>query len=392
MLKEAVTLMEPMLPAQGQKELEDMAVELAKKGSALAGTLPPIVRHSVGDLVRSVNCYYSNLIEGHDTHPREIEKALGSDFSKDPEQRNLQLEAKAHIEVQRMIDRGEAPEIIPSGKFILWVHREFCSRMPESLLWIENPDTGEKLKVVPGELRTSEVVVGKHIPPSSARLHSFISRFEEAYNLQRLSQVQQIIAIAASHHRLVWIHPFLDGNGRVARLYSHAFLLSTGIGSSLWSVSRGLARNVEIYKSALMAADSPRRGDMDGRGNLSHAELVKFCSFCLKTCIDQIDFMSKLLSVDELLARMEIHIQEEVVMKRLPKGSFSLLREALYAGEFNRGKAADITGYRERQARGVLSKLVEIGYLVSETERGAVRLGFPSVAVERWLPRLYPAG
>jgi Fic family protein len=391
MLNEPVGLMEPMLPASGTKALEDLAIDVAKKGSALAGTLHPNVRRSIGDLVRSMNCYYSNLIEGHDTHPRDIDKALADNFSKNPQKRNLQLEAKAHIEVQRLIDAGNTPEPKPSKEFLLWAHREFCARLPDELLWVKNPDTGRKLKVVPGELRKHEVAVSRHVPPSAQNLDSFMRRFEEAYNPAHLSKVQQIIAIAASHHRLAWIHPFLDGNGRVARLFSHAWFLETGIGSSLWSVSRGLARNVEEYKAQLMAADSPRKGDLDGRGNLSHGELVNFCRFFLQSAIDQIDFMATLLETDALLTRMKIHVQEEEALKRLPRGSFSLLREAWLTGEFKRGEAAAITGYRERAARQVLTALLEKGYLVSDNERGPVRLGFPLDAVERWLPRLYPA-
>ncbi|MEE8056439.1 MAG: Fic family protein [Pseudomonadales bacterium] len=390
MSEEDIALMEPLLPATGHKDLEDLAMELAKKGSMLAGTLHVTVRQSIGDLVRSMNCYYSNLIEGHDTHPREIDKALTDDFSNDPKKRDLQLEAKAHIEVQQMIDRGDAPQIASAKEFLLWVHDEFCSRLPEQLLWVKNPDTGKNLKVKPGEIRRTEVSVGRHIPPRAKNLDRFLTRFEEAYSPKRLSQVQQVIAIAASHHRLAWIHPFLDGNGRVARLYSHAYFLHTGIGSSLWSASRGLARNVSTYKKVLMAADTARKGDLDGRGNLSHAELVNFCQFFLVTCIDQIDFMASVLNIDELINRMEIHIKEEIAIKRLPKGSFALLREALYVGEFKRGKAEEITRYQERQAREVLSKLLEKGYLVSATERGPVRLGFPLDAVERWLPKLYP--
>ena len=391
MNKETVASMEPMLPAQGQRELEDLAMELAKKGSALAGTLHPVVRRSVGDLVRSMNCYYSNLIEGHDTHPRDIDKALAGDFSGQQKERNLQLEAKAHIEVQRMIDRGDAPTVFPAKAFLLWVHREFCSRLPQELLRVENPGTHEIQEVIPGEWRTTEVSVGRHVPPLAGNLEYFMNRFEEAYSPDNLSQVQQVVAIAAAHHRLVWIHPFLDENGRVARLYSHALLLHSEVGSNLWSISRGLARKVEIYKSTLMAADAARKGDLDGRGSLSHEELVNFCRYFLATCIDQVEFVTKLLDTDQLLTRMEIHIREEIAGKRLPKGAFLLLREAFYSGEFTRGKATEITGYRERQARDVLSKLLENGYLTSATERGPVRLGFPPQAVERWLPGLYPA-
>ena len=390
MNKETVALMEPMLPAQGQRELEDLAMELAKKGSALAGALHPVVRQSMGDLVRSMNCYYSNLIEGHDTHPRDIDKALAGDFSGQQKERNLQLEAKAHIEVQRMIDRGEAPMVFPAKAFLLWVHREFCSRLPQELLRVENPGTHEIQEVIPGEWRTTEVSVGRHVPPLAENLEYFLKRFEEVYSPDNLSQVQQVIAIAASHHRLVWIHPFLDGNGRVARLYSHALLLHSEVGSNLWSISRGLARKVETYKSTLMAADAARKGDLDGRGSLSHEELVNFCRYFLATCIDQVEFVTKLLDTDQLLTRMEIHVREEIAGKRLPKGAFSLLRETFYSGEFTRGKATEITGYRERQARDGLSKLLEKGYLTSATERGPVRLGFPPEAIERWLPGLYP--
>lgn len=391
-MTEDIAMMEPMLPAQGNRELEDMAMSLAKKGSSLAGTLHPVVRNSIGNLVRSMNCYYSNLIEGHDTHPRDIDKALAGDFSSNPQQRNLQMEAKAHIEVQQMIDEGKGPDVIPSRSFVTWAHQEFCQRLPEELLWVTNPDTGEKLQVVPGEFRQAEVIVGRHVPPRASSLDRFFARFEQAYNPQHLSMLQQVIAIAASHHRLVWIHPFLDGNGRVTRLLSHAWLLKTEIGSTLWSASRGLARNVEEYKARLMAADAPRKGDMDGRGNLSHEELVNFCRFFLQTCIDQVDYMAGLLDPETILTRMKIHIDEEIALKRLPKGSFSLLREALKAGEFRRGEAEDITGYQERQARSVLSALLSKGYLVSDTKTGPVRLGFPIEAAERWLPKLYPAG
>ena len=391
MNKETVALMEPMLPAQGQRELEDMAMESGQKRQRscrdFASRSPPV---HVGDLVRSMNCYYSNLIEGHDTHPRDIDKALAGDFSRQLEKRNLQLEAKAHIEVQRMIDRGDAPTVFLAKAFLLWVHREFCSRLPQELLRVENPDTHEIQEVIPGEWRTTEVSVGRHVPPLAENLEYFMNRFEEAYSPDNLSKVQQVVAIAASHHRLVWIHPFLDGNGRVARLYSHALLLHSEVGSNLWSISRGLARNVETYKSTLMAADAARKGDLDGRGSLSHEELVNFCRYFLATCIDQVEFIAKLLDTDQLLTRMEIHVREEIAGKRLPKGAFPLLREAFYSGEFTRGKATEITGYRERQARDILSKLLEKGYLTSATERGPVRLGFPPEAVERWLPGLYP--
>ncbi len=172
---------------------------------------------------------------------------------------------------------------------------------------------------------------------------------------------------------------------------SHAVLKKMGIGSSLWSVARGLARAADRYKALLMAADEPRRGDLDGRGALSQAALIEFCEFFLAACLDQVEFMRSILEPSELLRRMEIHVEEEMRADRLPKGTFPLLREGLLAGEFERGRAPSITGYAERMARTVVSKLTERGLLVSSSPKGPLRVGFPLTVVERWFPALYPA-
>jgi Fic family protein len=382
--------MEPLLPEVPQ-ELEDLATDLVAKASALAGRLHVTLAAGVGDLVRSMNCYYSNLIEGHQTLPVDIDRALHGDYAQEPERRNLQLEARAHIDVQRMIDRGEAPSPVVSTAFILWVHREFCQRLPDELLWAENPKSGEKLRVVPGELRTRHVEVGRHVPIDPEDIPAFLNRFAEAYNSRFLSRLQKVIGVAASHHRLLWIHPFLDGNGRVARLFSHAWLRELGIGSELWAVSRGLARQVDQYKAHLAAADASRRGDLDGRGNLTQGGLNEFCRFFLSTCVDQVSFMENLLEPAELMRRIEIWCEEETRARRLPRGAWPLLREAALAGEFARGRAAELTGYETRQARTVLSTLIDRALLTADGPRSAVRLGFPVAIIDRWFPRLYIA-
>jgi Fic family protein len=392
MAEESLGLMEPLMPSEGNSELSDLVVDLVSRSQRLAGMLHPKVQASIGDLVRSMNCYYSNLIEGHDTHPRDIDRALAKDYSKEPRKRSLQQEAVAHIEVQGMIDEGKSPQVEPSSRdYVLWLHRSFCERLPKDLLWVESPDGKKRVEVFPGKLRTGKVSVGRHEPPDPENLDRFLSRFEEAYSPKRLSKTAQIIATGAAHHRLLWIHPFYDGNGRVTRLMSHAMLLRLGIGSPLWSVARGLARNVDDYKRLLQNADEPRESALDGRGTLSEKALVDFCRFFMKVCIDQVDYMASLLQPAELLNRIGVHVAEEVAAKRLSKGSFELIREAVHSGEFERGRASDITGYGERQARTVLSALVERGLLKSVSPKLPVRLGFPIEIVERWFPALYPA-
>lgn len=383
--------MEPMLPREGGRELEDSTVELLTSASGLAARIHPTVRETVGTLVRSMNCYYSNLIEGHETHPRDIDRALANDFSNEPAQRDLQLEALAHIHVQQLIDEGKDPQVWPaSASYARWLHEKFCEKLPEEMLWVENPDTGEQVQVIPGQLRTRDVIVGRHIPPPHGTLPRFLARFDEAYGGPMLSRLRKIQTIGAVHHRFLWIHPFIDGNGRVARLMSHALLKRLGIGASLWSVARGLARDQALYKQLLMNADGPRAGDRDGRGNLTEGGLVAFCEFFLERAIDQVKFMDGLLEPEALLQRMERHVEEEVRAKRLPRGSFLVLREAALNGEVERGRIPALTGYEERAARMVTAALIDRGMLVSPTSRAPLRLGFPADVAESWFPRLYP--
>nr|WP_246344095.1 Fic family protein [Acidocella aromatica] len=189
-----------------------------------------------------MNCYYSNLIEGHDIHPIDIERALKDDYSQDARKRNLQLEAKAHITVQQWINGGGIKGRTTTVESITEIHHRFCTALPDDLLWVEAPVTKEKIKVIPGRFRHSDVAVGRHIPVSAPAIPRFLKRYEKVYS--QLGKAETVLATAAAHHRLAWIHPFVDGNGRVARLLSHAMLLDSIDTGTVWPVACGLARNV----------------------------------------------------------------------------------------------------------------------------------------------------
>jgi Fic family protein len=386
-----IMAMEPMVPEEDARALEDVVVDLVGEASQLAGRLHPLLRESIGDLVRSMNCYYSNLIEGHDTHPRDIDRALANDFSSEPKRRELQREAVAHIHVQQLIDTGHDPDAWPaSAAYTAWLHEEFCSRLPPEMLFVTDPGTGERLEVEPGRWRKRDVQVGRHVPPEPGHLSRFMARFDAAYRSPPLNRLRQIQAMGAVHHRFLWIHPFLDGNGRVARLMSHALFKRLGIGASLWSVARGLAREEARYKALLAQADGPRGGDRDGRGNLTQRGLIEFCQFFLDQSLDQIRFMGGLIEPSMLLTRMEIHIEEETRAKRLPRGSLAVLREAMHKGEIERSRIPSLTGYEERGARNVTAALVQRGILTATSHRAPLRLAFPADVAERWFPNLYP--
>ena len=388
---EALTLMEPLLVQAGARhhgELADFALELTAKSTGFRRSLPDGVVAALSELVRCMNCYYSNLIEGHDTHPVDIECALNEDYSTDPEKRNLQLEARAHIAVQKWIDAGGLKENPTSFAGIVEIHRRFCELLPEDLLWVENPETKERIKITPGELRRRNVKVGRHIPVSPGALPRFMQRFEDAY--EKLGRLDSIIASATAHHRLLWMHPFLDGNGRVARLMSYAMLCDTLDTGGIWSIARGLARNEAQYKAHLAACDLPRRNDLDGRGNLSEEALAEFATFFLETCIDQVRFMEELVQPDRLRDRIMMWTEEEVRAGALPQKSSAVLAAVLYRGELPKSQVAEILGTSDRTARRVTSALLERGVLFSESTRAPLRLTFPAALASRWMPGLFP--
>ena len=388
---EAVSLMEPMRISEGSRHrtsLSDLAVELAAHSAGFRRSLPEGVSRALADLVRSMNCYYSNLIEGHDTHPIDIERALNNDYSTNSEQRNLQLEAKAHIAVQRWIDDGGLAGRAATLDGISEIHRRFCELLPDELLWVENPDTGEKLRVIPGALRGREVGVGKHIPISPGALPRFLEKFTQTY--QSLGKSEAIISAAASHHRLLWIHPFIDGNGRVARLMSHAILLESLDTGGIWSIARGLARNVRTYKHHLAECDLARRNDLDGRGHLSEEALASFTRFFLETCLDQVKFMEELIQPGRLHQRIQLWTEEEVRADALPQQAWRVLEAILYRGELPRGEVPQLLGTSDRHARRVVASLAAHGVVVSDSTRAALRLTFPAKLAYRWMPGLFP--
>lgn len=242
--------------------------------------------------------------------------------------------------------------------------------------------------MIPGALRDGDVRVGSHVAISPPAVPRFLQRFEEVYS--GLGKTETILAAAAAHHRLVWIHPFLDGNGRVARLMSHATLLETLDTGAVWSIARGLARSVDAYKGHLAACDLARRNDLDGRGSLSEENLAEFTRFFLTTCIDQVSFMESLMQPDQLRTRILLWAEEQARLGKLPPKPGAILEAALYRGAVPRADAPTIVDSSERSARRVVAALLEQGVLASESTRAPLRLAFPATLASRWMPGLFP--
>jgi Fic family protein len=386
--------MEPLLidsTRPAYQPLIGLAHELSEASACLDASIVPATARSLSQLVEGMNCYYSNLIEGHKTLPIDIEIAL-HELTERSETKNLQSLARAHIQADRWAKQQSlSKETLET--FLLEVHRVFCQHLPEELLKLDDGSL-----MTPGEFRKREVRVGRHLAPRSDMLGLFLDRYRQAYG-QRLdwalkggiSKLDGIVSVFAGHHRLAWIHPFLDGNGRVARIALDAMLRACSINTGgFWSMSRGLAKSADEYKARLADADAPRHGDLDGRGNLTEKGLVAFCTYAMQTAIDQAKFMGKMFALDSFKTRAEGYFRR--VRFDLKPESTHLFLHAFAMGEFERGEASRLTGLPERTARTVLSDLLREGLLTSDTPKGKVRIGLPIHALGSLLPNLYPAG
>jgi len=202
-----------------------------------------------------------------------------------------------------------------------------------------------------------------------------------------------VVAMAAAHHRLAWIHPFRDGNGRVARLHSHLVLGHLGLSHGLWSPLRGFARHQETYYARLAAADEPRAGDLDGRGNLTERGLEQWIGFVLEVCLDQVSFMSTTLALATMKDRMAacLAFEEQVVRQGVRSEALRALHY-LFAtqGELERADFKALLGLGDRLATAQVSALLKRGLLETDSPHGRLRLGVPQHALRFYFPRLWP--
>lgn len=393
--------MAPFIPSDSSLEgssVPDLAVLLSQKSAKLAGQLTPQTLATLETYMRVINSYYSNLIEGNATRPHEIRAAQRGDYSADPAKRDLQKESVGHMAVQQWLQE-QSPDLerIYSTEFIKEIHRQFYLHIPESLWEIKNEQGDVVGKVVPGEWRTQAVKVGVHIPPESGDLSVLMEKFCEVYHPKRFKGDRKLIAIMAAHHRFSWIHPFLDGNGRVGRLITDAALKAADLESyGAWCLSRGLAKGIGDYKKSLALADHPRKGDSDGRGQLTEKGLLDFCEYMLVTAIDQVDYMSGLLELPRLRKRIDSYVQARNdfrvpgVDKELKPITGLLLHTAFIHGEMDRAQALELCAMPERSARRLLSQLKTEGLLSETSNRSPLRWEIPEHAEPWYFPELAP--
>lgn len=369
----------PVLPTKIPPELDQLILDVTTASAALGRGINPLISEEIARLMVKVNSYYTNAMEGNPSKLKDIEAALNKHLSKDKTARNYQQEHVAHIEVQEaMTNRLKTePDLrICSEGFLRWIHEQFYNRLPADMRFATTL-SGEPVPVIPGELRDRGVSVGRHDAPIVTRdeIRACLRRFEEALSPENLAGSRKLLGMASSHHRFLWIHPFPDGNGRVARLLSIAYAYKIGIGTDmLWTVTRAFARRRPEYDANLEWADQDRRNDLDGRGPLSEETLVKFCTFFLDCCKDQIRYMDETLKLEEVERRYGRFIDGLTQDKVISKAGAKVMEQLLLQGEIPRAQVQDICDVKQRRATDIIKELFDAKVVRSKSAYGPLRL------------------
>ena len=380
---------EPLMPSESaQQPLLAQAHDLARAALQLAGTPVPA---ELRRLLRGMNSYYSNRIEGQHTRPFEIEQALRQDFSADRELAARQRLAVAHIDAEIALEArysgSEGAQRLYGVDALTDVHRELFGRLPASDLF-----TPEGEAILPGRLRQRDVSVGRHVAPAFTAVPALLERWGDVYRGTRRGEAA-LLALAAAHQRLGWVHPFVDGNGRVMRLHTHAMLAALGYTGGLWSPLRGFARSTDRYCALLAAADEPRGSDLDGRGNLGQQALVDWIGYVLSVCQDQVAFMAALLNLGDMERRIAAClVYEEHTLRSGVRLAALRPLHYLFATDsaLERGEFKAMLGLGERTAGTVLKALLNRRLVTSGSPQGPLRFGLPLQALRFYFPKLWP--
>ncbi len=374
-----------VLPLDRIGPLKDMAMEVIKAGSRLEGSLAPETAKGISRELRLLNSYHSNLIEGHKTYISDIKRALRKEWSSNNQKRYAQELCSAHavVEEEMMSRVAQTGGHIFNPEFLQWMHKYFYMQLPLAHRFTHHGHDFTDLPVNPGHWRELEVSVrsGEQLGPDGNDVPHFMKVFTELYNPNNFHGNERLLVIASGHHRLAWLHPFRDGNGRVIRLFTSACLASIGVNvHGLWSLSRGLSRDNNGYMLHLETADTFEDED--------HADFIEFF---LEKCLDQIDFMEKLLDVERMGLRIEKRVEQLSMFgeKEIRPEAAIVLREAFRSGTVPRGKLPEMLRVSDRQARRIVSPLLKRGMLVSDSQKKPLRFGFPEDAMPDYFPNLF---
>lgn len=381
--------------------LREKASELVIASTRLESMVPPETAQALGESLRLLNSYHSNLIEGHKTYIPDIESAMTRKFSGNDDAKYAQELCAAHVNTERVIMSQvlEHPNVnVSLPVFLAHIHRTFYSHLPEEHRFTHEGEGFTEHPVLPGTFRDRIVAVHRgetQLGPEPGKpLEDALEVFGKTYDPARVRGAEEaIIASATGHLKLAWIHPFRDGNGRVARLYTGFYLARCGINkSNLWSMSRGCSHEKRDYMDSLWASNPQPTGQDRKNLTFQSQNVAIFTDFYLENCLGQVKFMEKQLDLRSVSKRIESYVYE----RRQAQGDIrpeaaKLLRNVFTTGALPREQVYGevLNGLDKRTAQQLVSDLLKEGLVESKSSRAPLTIGLPRQVFMPYFPNLF---
>ncbi len=334
--------------------------------------------------------YYMNGLENQDIKIEYIYSATNSHFDSNAKIKNLQSLSLSFMETKKYFrthasfyDNPYAKELISD------IHERFYfANNMESFLKLSSK--GKTYTMQPGVIREMDVMRRGEQSLEASLLNAVLHYFEDSYfpSLKEDIATRLIYAICA-YHRLLWMHPFLFANERIANMFlDFLFSYIRVDGGGLWSLARGIKRHKKEYMEALLKAD--KKSNVYGRGELCEKGLEEFVCFMLDVCNEEIEFGLK--NFPKIPQRLHNYVKLSQSgffdQDPLPKHSELLFEKLLVYGEFPRGEIKNLIGKQDRASTYFTKRLSELGFIYSDTPRGNLKMNFNLHLASKLFPEL----
>lgn len=189
--------------------------------------LKPHVKNKLHLVSLAKGVHATTAIEGNTLTQEQVEAIIEKKLKLPPSKKYLEKE------VDNILDGlKEIATQISTENFGQITAEKICNYNDKVLRDVPHDEDA-----VPGKIRTHNVVVGNvYRAPESKDVTGLVEKFCNWMNSGCFENEQMpvhlaIIKAVAAHLYIAWIHPFGDGNGRVARLLEFAILLNSGVPS-----------------------------------------------------------------------------------------------------------------------------------------------------------------
>lgn len=287
-------------------ELASIIIELETlRKKVLGGPVPPYIFFQLKDIFQLLESLASARVEGNNTTLSDfVDRIISDQDEKKKDEKTIEI-----LNIDQAI-RFINENVNKETKF----DRALLSEIHKILVrGLTPPPKGEGSRF-PGQLRPHDVIINKskHVPPEHIKVLDYFDELMDFVNCEMGTQYH-LLSIALAHHRMSWIHPFDNGNGRFVRIFTYAMLIKQG-----FQVKNGRILN----PTAIFCIDRNKYYDMLALADTGEEEKVlQWCEYVLGGLKLEIEKIDKLLDInyvinDILLPVLNFALKENYITNR----------------------------------------------------------------------------